>query len=86
MITNSISFGRANHHYQSALKTLFKEGKFPSVTRGFYGEIITPKNVSLEHLKPFSTCGRNDLNNLVNQGKIKDINIIVKVLVFGLYP
>ena len=72
MITNSISFGRANHHYQSPLKTLFKEGKFPSVTRGFYGEIITPRNVSLEHLKPFSSCRRNDLSNLVLASKRKN--------------
>ncbi len=69
MIINSISFGRANHHYKSPLKTLFKEGQMPTVTKGFYGEIITPRNVSLEHLQPFSRCQRNDLNNLVLASK-----------------
>lgn len=36
----------------------------PSVTRGLYGEPITPKTVSLEHLKPFSWGGRTELANL----------------------
>lgn len=36
----------------------------PSVKRGLYGEPITPKTVSLEHLKPHSWGGRTELANL----------------------
>lgn len=50
--------------YQNILKTLYKKGKMPSVTKGLYGETITPKNVSLEHLKPASWGGRTELANL----------------------
>jgi len=42
------------------------------IKRGFYGEIITPKTVSLEHLKPISQGGKTELKNLVLAHK--DIN------------
>ena len=41
----------------------------PTVTKGFYGDIITPQNVSLEHLKPYNICQRSDLSNLVLASK-----------------
>ena len=58
--SNSISFG-----YSSPLKTLFKEGKMPSVKYGFYGDKLTKQNVSLEHLKPHSKGGASCLRNYV---------------------
>lgn len=50
--------------YQHPLKTLFKQGKMPSVKYGLYGEPIGPENVSLEHLKPHSWGGKTEYGNL----------------------
>ena len=57
--------------YSHYLKTLYKKGQLP-VKRGFYGEIISPKTVSLEHLNPISKGGKTELSNLVLAHK--DIN------------
>ncbi len=46
--------------YKHPLKTLYKKGQLP-IKRGFYGEIITPKTVSLKHLKPISQGGKTEL-------------------------
>ena len=58
MNAQAINFG-----YSSILKTLFKEGKMPSVTKGIYGYDIDNSTVSLEHLKPHSLGGKNTLSN-----------------------
>lgn len=58
--SSNVSFG-----YNSPLKTLFKKGKLPTVTKGFYGGTLTNKTVSLEHLIPHSQGGKTDLSNLV---------------------
>ena len=63
---NSTSFG-----YSHPLKTLYIKGKLP-VRYGFYGDRLTQKNVSLEHLKPFSEGGKTELNNLVLASKQKN--------------
>lgn len=42
-----VSFG-----YHHPLKTLWQRGKLPWLQYGFYGEKLTKKNVSIEHLKP----------------------------------
>ena len=55
--------------YNSPLKTLYKKGKMPSVIYGFYGDKLTPKNVSLEHLKPHSLGGKSTLDNFVLASK-----------------
>lgn len=57
--------------YSSPLKTLWRKGKLP-VKYGFYGDILTQKNVSLEHLKPHSKGGKTNLTNLVLASKIKN--------------
>ena len=51
--------------YSSPLKTLYKKGKLSSVKFGFYGDEITPKNVTIEHLKCVSNKGKTTLNNIV---------------------
>lgn len=63
-ITN-ISFG-----YTTTISKLFKEGKLPSVVKGFYGgELsINPKSlqsISNEHLQPKSLGGTTALKNIV---------------------
>ena len=63
---NSQIFG-----YSHPLKTLYRKGKLP-VKYGFYGDRLTQKNVSLEHLKPFSKGGKTELNNLVLASKQKN--------------
>ena len=54
-----------NFGYSHALKTAWKKGKLPQVKYGFYGEKLTLKNLSLEHLKPISQGGKTEWQNLV---------------------
>jgi len=63
--TTQPSFG-----YHHPLKTMYKKGMLPQIKRGFYGEIITPKTVSLEHLDAISQGGKTELKNLVLAHKI----------------
>ena len=63
---NSPTFG-----YSNQLKTLYRKGELP-VKYGFYGDRLTQKNVSLEHLKPYSKGGKTELNNLVLASKQKN--------------
>lgn len=50
--------------YSSPVKTLFKKGKLP-LKYGFYGDIITKKTVTIEHLQPVSQGGKTTLDNVV---------------------
>lgn len=59
-VDSNISFG-----YSSKLKTYWKQGKFPTVKYGFYGDRLTKKNVSIEHLQPKSKGGKSTLSNYV---------------------
>lgn len=43
---SNVTFG-----YSHYLKTQFKKGNLPTVTKGFYGEPIDKKCVTIEHLK-----------------------------------
>lgn len=61
-----------NFQYSSPLKTLWRKGKLPSVRYGFYGDRLTQKNVSLEHLKAHSKGGKTNLANLVLASKEKN--------------
>ena len=61
---NAITFG-----YHSPLKTLYKKGQMPKVIYGFYGDKLTPKNVTLEHLLPYSKGGASELDNFVLASK-----------------
>lgn len=54
-----ISFG-----YKSVLKTQYLNGNMPEVKKGFYGGILTPDNVTLEHVLPHSKGGKTTLSNL----------------------
>lgn len=56
---SNISFG-----YSSPIKTLFKKGKLP-LKYDFYGELLTPKNCTIEHLKPVCQGGKTTLDNVV---------------------
>ena len=58
--------------YSSPLKTLYKQGKLPSVKYGFYGDRLKPKNVSLEHLKAKSKGGKSCLSNYVLASRTKN--------------
>ena len=51
--------------YSSPLKTMYKKGKLPTVKYGFYGDEITPKTVTIEHLKCVSQGGKTELKNIV---------------------
>ena len=58
--------------YSSPLKTLWRKGKLPSVKYGFYGDVLTQRNISLEHLKAHSKGGKTNLTNLVLASKAKN--------------
>ena len=60
ILPDIITFG-----YSHKLKTLYKQGKLPTVKYGFYGGELTKDIVSLEHLQPHSKGGKTVLNNLV---------------------
>ena len=60
-----------NFEYSSPLKTLWRKGKLP-IKYGFYGDILTQRNVSLEHLLPHSQKGKTNLSNLVLASKAKN--------------
>lgn len=60
-----------NFEYSSPLKTLWRKGKLP-VKYGFYGDVLTQRNVSLEHLKAHSKGGKTNLANLVLASKEKN--------------
>lgn len=64
MNVNSVK-PQTTFRYSNPLKTLWKQGKLPTVKRGFYGDVLTPKTASLEHLKPHSKGGKTCLSNLV---------------------
>ena len=51
--------------YQNILKTQYKKGRLPSVKYGFYGDRLTKKTVTLEHLRPVCQGGKTELKNLV---------------------
>ena len=53
-----------NFQYNHLLKKLYRSGELP-IKYGFYGGKLTQKNVSLEHLRPFSKGGKTSLDNLV---------------------
>ena len=60
-----------NFEYSSPLKTLWRKGKLP-IKYGFYGDILTQRNLSLEHLLPHSQKGKTNLSNLVLASKAKN--------------
>ena len=71
MLVQGVPPYNPNFQYSSPLKTLWRKGKLP-VKYGFYGDILTQKNVSLEHLKAHSKGGKTNLANLVLASKAKN--------------
>lgn len=49
--------------FKSQLKKLYKKGKLP-IKYGLYGEELTKKNVTDEHLLPRSLGGTSELSNI----------------------
>lgn len=50
--------------YSNRLKTLYKKGKI-KVPTGFYGDVLTKDNTTLEHIVPHSLGGKTVEDNLV---------------------
>lgn len=65
--TDPVIFG-----YHNILKTQWLKGNLKTVKYGFYGDRLTKKNVSLEHLKPKSKGGKSELENFVLASKHKN--------------
>jgi len=66
-IKNQPTFG-----YHNVLKTQWLKGNLNPVKKGFYGDVLTKKTVSLEHLLPACQGGKTNLNNLVLASKDKN--------------
>lgn len=58
-ISNPISF-----KYKSILKTEWLRGNMPTVKHGIYGGLLTPQNISLEHINCRCYNGKTELSNL----------------------
>lgn len=58
--------------YHNILKTQYLKGNLKGVKYGFYGDKLTKKNVSLEHLKAKSKGGKSELENFVLASKAKN--------------
>jgi hypothetical protein len=69
LIISPIQPNEPTFGYYSQLKTLWRQGKLPSVRFGFYGDKLTQENLSLEHLRPKSKGGKTVLSNLVLASK-----------------
>ena len=65
--TDRITFG-----YTNILKTQYLKGNLKTVKYGFYGDRLTSKNVSLEHLLPKSKGGKSELDNFVLASKTRN--------------
>ena len=50
--------------YKSVLKSEWLKGNMPTVQFGLYGGKLTKKNVTLEHILPYSKGGKTELRNL----------------------
>ena len=61
MIINSVNL--TNFGYKHRLKTLYLNGKIKP-QYGLYGDKLTKKTVSLEHVLPKSKGGKTELDNL----------------------
>lgn len=72
MIIQPVKPNEPTFGYSNILKTLWKRGKLPTVKYGFYGDELTLKNVSLEHVKPKSQGGKSVLANFVLSSKQKN--------------
>ena len=55
--------------YSSVLKKYYNSGLLPSVRCGLYGDILTKKNLSIEHIIPRSKGGETILYNLALASK-----------------
>lgn len=53
-----------NFGYNSILKDLYKQGLLPTVKYGIYGNKLSKKTVSLEHIVPASKGGTTKLKNM----------------------
>ena len=57
--TGLISFG-----HKWLVKDLWRKGKLPSVVKGIYGDVLTQKNLTAEHIVPLSKGGKTVTSNL----------------------
>lgn len=65
--TDKVSFG-----YSNVLKTQYLKGNLKTVKYGFYGDKLTKKTVTLEHLRPKSKGGKSELENFVLASKYRN--------------
>ena len=54
-----ISFG-----HKWLVKDLWRKGKLPTVVKGIYGDVLTQKNLTAEHIVPLSKGGKTITSNL----------------------
>lgn len=49
--------------HKSIIKTLYKNGELPTVTKDIYGKPLNANTVTLEHIIPKSKGGKSNLRN-----------------------
>ena len=85
MIVTPVKPTEPTFGYTSPLKTLWRQGKLPSVKYGFYGDRLTQENITLEHLRPRSKHGKTELSNLVLATESNNVKRGSKPLINFLY-
>ena len=70
MLIERIKPNEPTFGYSSPLKTAWKKGLMPTVKYGIYGNKLTKKNISLEHIIPHSQGGKTELSNLLLADRI----------------
>ncbi len=65
MIVRPIPPKEPSFGYKWHLKTAFKKGKLPTVTRDVSGQILTADNVTIDHIIPHSKGGKTVDGNLM---------------------
>lgn len=59
-----LKFSPISFRNTTVLSKLWREGKLPTVTKGFYGGDLTIQNCSNEHIRPHSQGGATNIRNI----------------------
>ena len=63
---SNITFG-----YSHPIKTAYKKGLLPTVTKDLFGNELNLKNISIDHILPVSQGGKTRLDNITLMTKLK---------------
>lgn len=58
--------------YHSPLKTAWKQGRLPTVTKGIYRKPLKKETISVEHILPYSLGGKTTIDNVFIADKFEN--------------